>query len=73
MVEAVSILFIAAGVALAVWWAVTDQPQKMAGFAASLFAIVAGAVLTGCEQKPTETSPVGTNAPAVPAAPSTNK
>jgi hypothetical protein len=35
-----------------------------------LLGIVAGAVLTGCEQKPTETPPAGTNAPAAPAEPS---
>jgi hypothetical protein len=34
-----------------------------------LVGIVAGAVLTGCEQKPTETPPAGTNAPAAPAEP----
>src|SRR5262245_3958544 len=45
MVGAVSILFVAAGIALAIWWAVTDQPRKAAGFAASAFAIAAGVVL----------------------------
>jgi len=45
MVEPLSIVFIAAGVALAIWWAVTDQPQKMAGFAASGMAVAAGVVL----------------------------
>ena len=35
-----------------------------------LLGIVAGAVLTGCEQKPAETPPAGTNAPAAPAEPS---
>ena len=45
MVELLSIVFIAAGVALAIWWAVTDQPQKMAGFAASGMAVAAGVVL----------------------------
>jgi hypothetical protein len=45
MVEAVAILFMAAGVALAVWWAITDRPQKLAGFAASLVALLAGVAL----------------------------
>ena len=45
MVEPVSIIFIAAGVALAIWWAVTDRPQKIAGFVASGMASLAGAVL----------------------------
>ena len=35
-----------------------------------LLGIVAGAVLTGCEQKPVEPPPAGTNAPAAPAEPS---
>jgi hypothetical protein len=35
-----------------------------------LLGIVAGAVLTGCEQKPAEPPPAGTNAPAAPAEPS---
>jgi len=38
-----------------------------------LLGIVISAVLTGCEQKPTETTPPDTNAPAAPAMPSTNK
>jgi hypothetical protein len=39
-----------------------------------LLGIVAGAVLTGCEQKPAGDAAAGTNAPAAaPAAPSTNK
>jgi hypothetical protein len=42
MVEALSIVFIAAGIALAVWWVVTDQPQKPAGFAAAVLSILAG-------------------------------
>jgi hypothetical protein len=42
MVEALSIFFIVAGIALAVWWVVTDQPQKPAGFAAGALAILAG-------------------------------
>jgi hypothetical protein len=45
MIEALAILFMAAGIALAVWWAFTDQPQKPAGFAAAGLAVVAGAVL----------------------------
>jgi hypothetical protein len=35
-----------------------------------LLGIVAGAVLTGCEQKPAETPAAGTNAPAATPAPS---
>ena len=38
-----------------------------------LLGIVAGTVLTGCEQKPADNSPAGTNAPAAAAAASTNK
>jgi hypothetical protein len=45
MVEVVSFFFIAAGITLATWWAFADRPQKIAGFAASLMAIAAGAVL----------------------------
>jgi hypothetical protein len=44
MVVAVSMLLVVAGVALAVWWAVTDRPQKAAGFGASALAILAGAL-----------------------------
>jgi hypothetical protein len=45
MIDAVAILFVAAGVLLAVWWVVTNRPQRAAGFAASLTAILGGAVL----------------------------
>jgi hypothetical protein len=45
MFEALAILFMAAGVALAVWWAVNDQPRKAAGFAAAGLAVVAGATM----------------------------
>jgi hypothetical protein len=45
MIDAVAILFVAAGVLLAVWWAITNRPQRAAGFAASLMAILGGAVL----------------------------
>jgi hypothetical protein len=38
-----------------------------------LLGFVAGAVLTGCEQKPADNPAAGTNAPVAPAAPSTNK
>ena len=44
MLEALAILFMTAGVVLAVWWALTDQPQKAAGFAAAGLAVLAGAV-----------------------------
>jgi hypothetical protein len=45
MIEALAILFVAAGVVLAVGWAFTDRPQKAAGFAASLIAVLAGSAL----------------------------
>lgn len=45
MIEALAILLVAAGVLLAVAWAVVDRPNKGAGFAASLVAVLGGAVL----------------------------
>jgi hypothetical protein len=45
MVEALAILVMAAGIALAVWWVVTDQPRTSAGLAAGALVVVAGAVL----------------------------
>ena len=38
-----------------------------------LLGIVMGAALTGCEQKPADNTPAGTNAPAASETPSTNK
>jgi hypothetical protein len=45
MVDAVSILLVAAGALLAVWWAVANRPHRAAGFIASSIVILAGAVL----------------------------
>ncbi len=45
MIDALAILFVATGVVFAGFWAVTDQPRKAAGFAASLIAVLAGAAL----------------------------
>jgi hypothetical protein len=45
MVDVISLVFIGAGVGLAIWWSVTNRPEKAAGFGASLIAIFAGAFL----------------------------
>ncbi|MGH7336103.1 MAG: hypothetical protein ACREI7_00875 [Myxococcota bacterium] len=45
MIEAFAILLVAAGVVLAVGWAVVDRPHKGAGFAAALIAVLGGALL----------------------------
>jgi hypothetical protein len=45
MLEAFAILFMAAGVAFAVWWAVTGDARRPAGFAVGALAVGAGAVL----------------------------
>jgi hypothetical protein len=45
MIEALAILFVAAGVVLAIGWAFTDRPHKGAGFAASLIAVLTGSAL----------------------------
>ena len=43
--KASRVLLVAAGVLLAVWWAVTGRAQMAAGFTASLIAVCAGVVL----------------------------
>lgn len=45
MIEALAILLVAAGVVLAVGWAITGRPHEAAGFAASLIAVLAGSAL----------------------------
>jgi hypothetical protein len=42
MIDALAILLVLSGVGLALFWAFSDQPQKAAGFSASLIAVLAG-------------------------------
>jgi hypothetical protein len=45
MLDALAILFVVAGVGIALFWAFSDQPQKAAGFAAALIAVLAGSAM----------------------------
>jgi hypothetical protein len=45
MVTAFALLLVAAGVLLAVWWALTNRPRIAAGFAAAIVSVAAGVVL----------------------------
>jgi hypothetical protein len=45
MINALAVLFVAAGVVSAFAWAIADWPQKSAGFTASLIAVLAGAAM----------------------------
>ena len=45
MIDALAVLFVALGVALAIGWAVADRPQKRAVFTAALIAVFAGALM----------------------------